>query len=209
MFADKIADKIADSEVTPVAARKSEASLTNRLSDPEIRLEPIQDADEPFLFRTYASTRTEELAVTGWNDDQKETFLRMQYEAQKSSYRMQCPEAKYWVIYYEECPAGRLTLDREPHKLHIVDIAFVPECRGKGVGTALMQSIQREASGAGKAVSLHVEKFNPALRWYERMGFKVVSAGPIYLEMIWRPSEATELNGQESRVKAEYAGRVD
>jgi ribosomal protein S18 acetylase RimI-like enzyme len=161
------------------------------------------------LYRTYASTRVEELALTGWNDEQKEQFLRMQYEAQKSSYRMQCPEAKYWVIYYKGSPAGRLTLDREPHKIHIVDIALVSEFRGNGVGTALMRSIQREASESGKSVSLHVERFNPALRWYERMGFKVVSEGPIYLEMMWRPSEATESNLQESRVRVEYAGAVD
>jgi hypothetical protein len=35
-----------------------------------------------------------------------------------------------------------------------------------------------------------VERFNPALRWYERLGFSVVNAGPIYLEMIWRPANA-------------------
>jgi ribosomal protein S18 acetylase RimI-like enzyme len=202
-------DKMIESEVTPAAARKSEEPLANRLSDLAIRLEPVQDADEPFLYRTYASTRMEELAVTGWNDEQKEKFLRMQYEAQTSSYRMQCPEAKYWVIYHEGSPAGRLTLDREPHKIHIVDIALVPEFRAKGIGTALMRTIQREASEAGKSVSLHVERFNPALRWYERMGFKAVNEGPIYLEMKWRPSEATELNLQESRVKVAYAGPVD
>jgi ribosomal protein S18 acetylase RimI-like enzyme len=201
MLADKIADKIADYEVTPHLAPKPEEPLTNRLSDPLFRLEPIQDSDGPFLYRTYASTRTEELALTGWSDEQKETFLRMQYEAQKTSYRMQCPEARYWVIYHGGSPAGRLTIDREPKKIHIVDIAFVPEFRGQGIGTALMRAIQCEANRDGKSVSLHVERFNPALRWYERMGFEVVNEGPIYLEMLWRPSEATESNLEEFSVR--------
>jgi ribosomal protein S18 acetylase RimI-like enzyme len=203
------ADKMIESEITPAAATRADDRITSRLSDPAIWLVPVQPSDEPFLYRTYASTRTEELALTGWSGEQKEQFLRMQYQAQKSSYRVQCPEAKYWVIHYEGSPAGRLTLDREPHKIHIVDIALVPEFRGKSIGTALMRAIQREASEAGKSVTLHVERFNPALRWYERMGFKAVNEGPIYLEMMWRPSEATELNLQESRVKVAYAGPVD
>jgi hypothetical protein len=33
-----------------------------------------------------------------------------------------------------------------------------------------------------------VERFNPALQWYERLGFKVISGGQIYLEMVWQPS---------------------
>ncbi|MGA7220085.1 MAG: GNAT family N-acetyltransferase [Candidatus Sulfotelmatobacter sp.] len=201
--------KVIESGVTPAAASEIEDPLTDWLSGSAIELTPVQPADEPFLYRTYASTRVEELALTGWNDEQREGFLRMQYEAQRSSYRTQSPGAEYFVILCDGSPAGRLTVDREPGKIHIVDIAFVPEFRGQGIGTALMRAIQREASQAGKSVDLYVERFNPALRWYERMGFEVVSGGPIYLEMAWRPSEATKSNFQESSVRAAYANRVD
>ena len=35
--------------------------------------------DESFLFEVYASTRIEELEGTGWNDEQKLAFIRMQF----------------------------------------------------------------------------------------------------------------------------------
>ena len=81
-------------------------------------------------------------------------------------------------------------------EIHIVDIALLPEFRGLGIGSRLMAAIMTEASQAAKAVSLHVERFNPALRWYERLGFSVVGSGPIYLEMVWRPAAGAAVNRQ-------------
>ncbi|MDO4538293.1 MAG: GNAT family N-acetyltransferase [Coriobacteriales bacterium] len=50
--------------------------------------------------------------------------------------------------------------------------------RGKGIGGALMRAMLDELSEAGYArCSLSVQKENPALRLYERMGFRIVSEG--------------------------------
>jgi ribosomal protein S18 acetylase RimI-like enzyme len=126
------------------------------------------------------------MALTGWNAEQQEAFLRMQYDAQRRSYRMQLPDAKYWVIRCDGSAVGRLIIDRTAEEIHVVDIALLPEFRKRGIGSTLMAAIIKEASQAGKTVRLHVERFNPALRWYERLGFGVVNSGPIYLEMVWR-----------------------
>jgi hypothetical protein len=32
---------------------------------------------------------------------------------------------------------------------------------------------------------IHVEKFNPALRWYERLGFRQIEDKGVYLFMEW------------------------
>jgi len=37
--------------------------------------------------------------------------------------------------------------------------------------------------GEGKALGIHVEKFNPAMKLYERLGFKPVEDQGIYLLM--------------------------
>jgi hypothetical protein len=42
--------------------------------------------------------------------------------------------------------------------------------------------------GARKAVSIHVEKNNPAWRLYARLGFKVVEHKGVYDLMEWRPA---------------------
>src|SRR5579863_1347442 len=107
---------------------------------PAITLDPVLTSDEPFLYRTFASTRAEEMALTGWNAEQQETFLRMQYDAQRRSYLMQLPDAKYWVIRCDGNAAGRLIVERTAEEIHVVDIALLPEFRKRGIGSTLMES---------------------------------------------------------------------
>ncbi|MGD0987481.1 MAG: N-acetyltransferase [Candidatus Sulfotelmatobacter sp.] len=154
-----------------------------------ITLEPASAADQEFFYQAYASTRAEELVITGWNDQQKEMFLRMQFEAQRQSYLTNIPDAKYSVICCGEVRAGRLIVERTATEIHVVDIALLPEFRRRGIGSFLFGALMNEAREAGKSMRLFVEKFNPALHWYERLGFATVGDGPIYLEMVWRPEE--------------------
>lgn len=180
-----------------IVTTEAEDRLGSNVTSPLIRLDPIGPADEPFLYQTFASTRSDEMALTGWNTQQQELFLRMQYKAQRSSYLIQMPDAEYWVIRRDDTAAGRLILHRTPEKIYVVDIALIPEFRGLGIGSDLMAAIIHEASLAGKSVGLHVERFNPALRWYERLGFTVIGSGPIYLEMVWRPQSQTPVAGKK------------
>jgi ribosomal protein S18 acetylase RimI-like enzyme len=174
---------------TLLAPGTSEELPASAVSVPAIRLDPVCASDETFLYQTFASTRTDEMALTGWNAEQQEAFLRMQFEAQRRSYQMQIPDAEYWVIRSAETSAGRLIVERTAKEIHVVDIALLPEFRAKGIGSTLMKAIMNEAAEGAKTVRLHVERFNPALRWYERLGFEAVNGGPIYLEMVWRPSD--------------------
>ena len=69
-------------------------TLMDRVQGPlagSIGLRPATAADEPFLYRVYASTREDELRLVDWDDDQKAAFLTMQFSAQRSSYRQQFP----------------------------------------------------------------------------------------------------------------------
>ena len=53
-----------------------------------------------------------------------------------------------------------------------LSIGVVPDKRGHGVGTALLDELLVRAAAAGhRAVSLSVETDNPAVRLYERFGF--------------------------------------
>ncbi len=68
-------------------------------------------------------------------------------------------------------------------KGHIVSIAVLPEHRRKGIGTALMKAALkslREIYGCDE-VYLEVRVSNiPAIRMYERLGFKKVKIVPMY-----------------------------
>lgn len=148
-----------------------------------IRLRPICDDDREFLYRVYASTREEELAVVAWSEAQKTAFLQAQFEAQDRYYRAHYDTAGFSVIYLDGEPAGRLYLHRAVREIRIVDIALLPPYRRRGVGERVLRSIFEEADGASLAVSIHVELFNPARRLYERLGFRFVAERGAYLLM--------------------------
>ena len=85
------------------------------------------------------------------------------------------------MILVDGEPAGRLYLHRGPSEIRIVDIALVPEHRGGGVGTRLLEDLFAEADEGGKSVTIHVERMNPALSLYERLGFTVAEDKGVYL----------------------------
>jgi ribosomal protein S18 acetylase RimI-like enzyme len=152
-----------------------------------VELRPVEPGDEGFLYQVYASTRTEELAAVPWDDAAKEAFLRMQFSAQDSYYREQMPDASYQVVVVEDELIGRLYVDRRDDEICIVDIALLPEHRRRGFGTALLRKLLAEADATGKRVTIHVERFNPALRLYERLGFVQVKDEGVYV-LLARPA---------------------
>ncbi|MGH8896543.1 MAG: GNAT family N-acetyltransferase [Egibacteraceae bacterium] len=46
--------------------------------------------------------------------------------------------------------------------------------RGRGIGTRLLVALLRRAGAAHSAITLSVRTDNPALRLYERLGFRAV-----------------------------------
>lgn len=149
---------------------------------PGISLRAISDGDREFLYSVYASTRAHEMSLVNWNDAQKEAFVRMQFNAQHQYYRSQFPQASFDLIVREGTPIGRLYLLHEPDETRIIDITLLPEHRGKGIGTSMLKEILAQAERASKPVRIHVERFNPALQLYARLGFeKVGDAGVYYL----------------------------
>ena len=156
-------------------------------------LRPETDADTAFLMRLYASTREEELARVSWSVEQKQAFLASQFQAQRRHYRNYIDGCSFDVIERNGDPAGRLYLDARPSRLHVVDIALLPNWRGRGVGTAILQALQAAGRSSGRAVSIFVEKFNPALRLYRRLGFTDIADHGVYLEMEWLP-HGSQLN---------------
>ena len=152
-----------------------------------LTLRPAEAADRDLLFRIYASTRDEELALTDWDDAQKSAFLNQQFTAQDTHYREHYPGAVFNLILLDGDPVGRLYLHRRPSEIRIMDIALLPPHRNRGIGTALLRDLQTEAAASAKPLTIHVEQFNPALRLYTRLGFRPIAEHGVYLLMAWRP----------------------
>jgi ribosomal protein S18 acetylase RimI-like enzyme len=151
----------------------------------KLTLRPVEQCDEAFLLRVYGSTREQELAQVPWNAEQKQQFVRMQYEAQKAHYATEHPRATHTVICCNGTASGRLYLDRSGEDFHILDITLLPEYRSRGNGSILLRQIMTEAKQADKPVSIFVETFNPSLRLFQRLGFSPVRQEGFHLLMRW------------------------
>ncbi|MEO6280463.1 GNAT family N-acetyltransferase [Roseateles sp.] len=134
----------------------------------DYRLRVATPADDGRQLAIYASTRADELALTGWPAEQCEAFVRQQHGAQQQHYARHFPRSVCQLIVVNgEDVAGRLWLDERGDRLHILDIALLPAWRGQGLGTRCLRAL---AEG-GRRLSIQVETHNPARRLYERLGF--------------------------------------
>lgn len=150
-----------------------------------VSLRPATPDDDPFLCRIYGSTRTEELALTGWGDAAKAAFVEQQFRAQRDYYYANYDGASYDVVLVDGQPAGRLYVARWPEEIRIMDVALLPEFRGRGVATRLIRELFDEARAAGKTVTIHVERQNRALDLYRRLGFEPVEDRGVYVFLRW------------------------
>jgi ribosomal protein S18 acetylase RimI-like enzyme len=150
---------------------------------PNLSLRETTPADQPFLLEVYASTRLDELEGFGWDDNQKRTFIQMQFLARERSY----PRVDDRIIVLDGRPIGRLLVDRDDAGLLLRDIALLTEYRNAGIGSRLIHDLMKEAAAAGKSITLHVVVTSPAVRLYERLGFRRTGPDGAYLEMKWVP----------------------
>jgi GNAT superfamily N-acetyltransferase len=156
-------------------------------ADIRLALRPAGDDDRDLLLRIYAGTRSDELAILPWTEEQKRAFVAQQFHAQRLHYERHYPDARHDIVLADGEPAGRLYVDRRARETRVVDIALLPEFRGGGIGTRLLRDLLDEAAATGRSVSIHVELFNPARRLYARLGFEPVAEEGIHLLMEWRP----------------------
>ena len=152
-----------------------------------VTLHPITPADKDFLYRVYASSREDEMALVDWPEAQKEAFLRMQFEAQHGYYMEQFDGAEFALVHLNGDPIGRLYLDRRKDEIRIIDIALLAAYRRQGIGSRLLKEVLAEGQVAGLPVRIHVERYNPAIHLYHRLGFQQIGDEGVYYLLEWSP----------------------
>ena len=150
-----------------------------------IRYRPMTAGDLPFMAELYVSTRREEVAATGWPEAAQAQFLAQQFDAQHRHYQAHYPDAEWLVIERAGERIGRLYLEEWKNQFRIIDIALLPSSRGAGIGAAILRDILAMAQSAGKRVTIHVEKNNPAMNLYRRLGFRAAEDKGVYDLLEW------------------------
>jgi len=157
-----------------------------------ISFRSVAAGDEAFLLKVYASARAQEMALVPWTDEQKEAFLKMQLAAQLQHYQTYYPEAENLLILLEGAPVGRLYVGRSSEAIRILDIAILPEYRRRGIGTAIIKYLIREAAQVNLPVWIHLEFNNQYFQLFERLGFVNTGGDGMYFKLEWRPGAIPE-----------------
>ena len=153
-----------------------------------VSLRPVTDDDKEFLVSVYAGTRARELAQVQWEEGQKESFVRWQFEMQQKEYETRFPDARYDVILVDGVPAGRIWVGSDDKQIRLLDIAVMEQFQNRGVGTILLRRLMDEATEANKPLRHMVFVLNDnAHRFYERLGFRVIEDLGGYKHMEWVP----------------------
>jgi ribosomal protein S18 acetylase RimI-like enzyme len=139
--------------------------------------------DDAFLADLFFDVRSSEFIQAGLSDMQLKPLLAMQYNAQTQSYNAQYPNAEHSIIELNGEKIGRLLVNAEGKKTHLVDIAILHNFRGQGFGSFLLEKLKSEA----EIIGLSVYKTNfGAIKLYEKHGFAVTNDDGMYLEMEWK-----------------------
>jgi ribosomal protein S18 acetylase RimI-like enzyme len=164
---------------------------TNNESPVSVSLRPVTPADREFLIGVYYGTRARELAQVEWDDEQKDAFVRWQFERQQEEYEQRYPNARYSVILVDGIPAGRIWVGIDDKQIRLLDIAVMEQFQNRGVGTTLLRQLMDEASREGKPLRHMVFVLNDnAHRFYERLGFTIIEDLGGYKHMEWAPGES-------------------
>src|SRR6267154_346292 len=161
-----------------------------------LTLRAVTADDEALLLSVYDSSRAEELAPVQWQEGQREAFVKWQFDLQRREYDVRFPDADYYVILIDDCPAGRIWIGRDAEQIRLLDIALLPEFQNRGAGTILLRRLIDEAREAGKPLRHMVFVLNnDAHRFYERLGFVVIEDLGAYKHMEWKSEPPAVADG--------------
>lgn len=110
------------------------------------------------------------LYFEGMENTIKELNLNM--EAQLAGFRRRWDETQVMIITLDGTDIGWLQSFVKEDGLFLAQLFVDRALRGQGIGTAMVKALIEEAARAGRALTLGVVKTNPALRLYERLGFR-------------------------------------
>jgi hypothetical protein len=127
----------------------------------EISCRPLTVDDEPFIKRLIEDVVADELGARLWPDAVLAPLLDIQYRA-PGGFRDAFPGATEEIVQRDG--AGWLVTARDAESIRVVDIAFLPQERDKGLGTACIRDLQTEAERTIRILRISVVQMNAAAR---------------------------------------------
>lgn len=107
-------------------------------------------------------------------------MLELIYNEESLLEQINIKKHQFILITHNNLPIGYASfslkdgIDESQYRLH--KFYLQPEHHGKGFGKQMMNYIIREIQNAGaKSIELNVNKYNPTINFYKKLGFSVIS----------------------------------
>ena len=154
-----------------------------------LAVRPALPQDEIFLYELFVATRGQMFEHAPITPAQREHLLRMQFQAQLSSYAQQFPHSCYHLVLLDSKPVGRLWFAPVEGGFYLVDIGVHPSVQSKGLGTAIVKQLQSEAQKAKLPIRSTIDRVNQgSLRFHRRLGFNIVREDELNYFVEWTPA---------------------
>ncbi len=99
----------------------------------------------------------------GWDDQE-----------QAAKFRRQFVLSEIRIVMVDGAEVGYLQVAELPDALLLKELHISAPFQNRGIGSVVLRQLFAEANQIGKPLTVGVVKFNPALRLYQRLGFKIV-----------------------------------
>ena len=153
-----------------------------------VDLRAPNDSDTPFLRRLFESTLPPSLSVVALPEGPREQLVTLMMRGQQQTWDAAWPRSERRLVIVDGAPVGQLWIADTDEGLRLVDITLLPEIRGRGLGAVLLRNLLARARAEGRPVLASVTASNPAIRLYERLGFRSAGGGNgVHLPIRWDP----------------------
>jgi ribosomal protein S18 acetylase RimI-like enzyme len=99
----------------------------------------------------------------GWDEAAQRAIMLEKWRAKR-----------FFRITQDEKTVGTIAIDEDERGIHISEFYIAPQFQRRGIGSAVLEPILREAEQGGKTAHLECLRWNPAVALYLRHGLRIV-----------------------------------
>jgi ribosomal protein S18 acetylase RimI-like enzyme len=141
----------------------------------EFSLRPATQDDLAFVRRIYFETQRWIIEqYFGWDEARENEKFRHQFNP-----------AETRIIMAENTDIGWVQTRIGPKAIEVLGVYLTATFQNRGLGTRLLAGLINEAKATGKAVLLSMDKANPSMELYKRLGFHLVREEERKVYMRW------------------------
>jgi broad specificity phosphatase PhoE/L-amino acid N-acyltransferase YncA len=128
---------------------------------------PATDADRAFAQRTHhlAYRDVVERQFGAWVDAQQDRFFALGWAAMPHE-----------IVMSDGVPCGYVCVEDRATDVHVRELVLAPDYQGRGIGSAVLESVLQRARARRVPVRLATHHANRAANLYQRMGFRQIGS---------------------------------